>query len=254
MFKNSFLVIAAMLWTSMSMAGQTEYKVLSEDIYDAGALYGYMNGGSELYLEYGFQSLTVQELEIGGEVLTFQAFTMPDEELAYGIFSINVFKCGDCSVIDRNKCCNPYQLQAIVANKYLSIINTTGSLKAQEAAQALYYHEASSLKGKSFGLPEIIRAMEPKNSFLVNGLLAIENRVAYWADVYQSLEPGLSYILNWGSSDLSAMVFKDDAKSMDWPSKQKGYHYQRKSKNGYAVLFRYTDDKTHEANKLLSQF
>ena len=47
------------------------------DRYEGRALSGYMNGGAELYHEYGFVALSVQEVVMpGGEEITAEVFRM----------------------------------------------------------------------------------------------------------------------------------------------------------------------------------
>jgi hypothetical protein len=53
----------------------------------AGAdLYTYMDGGAELYLEYGFQDMTVRFYERGKDQITVELYRMKDS--GYGIFTI----------------------------------------------------------------------------------------------------------------------------------------------------------------------
>jgi len=62
--------------------------------FDGKSLYGYMDGGAELYREYGFVDLTVQELRINNQQqLLVELFRMCDPLAAFGIFSVSR---GDC--------------------------------------------------------------------------------------------------------------------------------------------------------------
>ncbi len=48
-------------------------------------LFGWINGGAEIYHEYGFDSVTVQDFERGTERYSVEVYTMADD--AYGIYS-----------------------------------------------------------------------------------------------------------------------------------------------------------------------
>lgn len=39
-------------------------RITREQIFDGGGLWGYINGGADLFLEYGFDKLFLQEIEI----------------------------------------------------------------------------------------------------------------------------------------------------------------------------------------------
>jgi len=61
--------------------------------FDGKSLYGYMDGGAELYREYGFVDLTVQEMQVKEQQLLVELFRMRDPLAAFGIFSVSR---GDC--------------------------------------------------------------------------------------------------------------------------------------------------------------
>src|SRR5512146_1704116 len=49
-------------------------------------LYGYIDGGAELFLEYGFEQLTVQKYRNGADEFTVEAYRMTDPAAATGIY------------------------------------------------------------------------------------------------------------------------------------------------------------------------
>ncbi|MFA6570329.1 MAG: hypothetical protein WCT77_03755, partial [Bacteroidota bacterium] len=44
------------------------FDITRNDDYDGKSLWGYIDGGADLYLEYGFENLVVQEVKNKGEV------------------------------------------------------------------------------------------------------------------------------------------------------------------------------------------
>lgn len=103
------------------------------------ALYGYMNGGSDLYLEYGFVSLNVKDLLFDGHEYTIETFKMKDAFSAYGIYSIHIFKplaldtLLETNGLDGFDALSKYQLQAAYGDTYYSIIFNDGEVAAKGA-------------------------------------------------------------------------------------------------------------------------
>src|SRR5665811_1546039 len=78
--------------------GQSSFPVLDKnDLPRAGfegtrsfsetSLYGYIDGGAELYLEYGFDTLVVTEVTALSKDIKVEVYRMTDAEAAFGIFS-----------------------------------------------------------------------------------------------------------------------------------------------------------------------
>jgi hypothetical protein len=196
--------------------------VHSEQTYDSGALYGYMNGGSELYLEYGFKRLTVKELTVNNQKLTLEHFEMASPLSAYGIYSINIFKCLPCDLVKHWPICgNDYQLQAVVNNSYISIINTNGSTEAQEAAQFLLNKELKKhpIETQAY-YPGYIEKLRAEKTMYINGPLAIQNRSTDWLDIYKDLKLQKCYILSWPTKRLSILVIPNIPERIDRLSKE----------------------------------
>lgn len=229
-----------------------QIKVTSEQTYDEGALYGYMNGGSELYKEYQFQKLTVQELEVDGQELKFECFEMASPLMAFGIFSVNVYQCHSTdSHLSVYVCQSDYQLQAVCGNKYLSVINYTGKTDAQKAADKLMLNFINSNHEQTDEQqPKYIKQLNADRVMYMNGLLSVENRAAQWADIYKQLELNSCFILQWHASKVSVMVFTDDYKM---PVNNLGDYYLLKVKEGivYIAIKGYNDNFIEELFKTL---
>jgi len=58
-------------------------------IYKGNQLYEYINGGAEIYLEYGFVQVITQEYFHGDESLVVDIYEMADPQAAFGIYSIH---------------------------------------------------------------------------------------------------------------------------------------------------------------------
>ncbi|MFA7211970.1 MAG: DUF6599 family protein, partial [Bacteroidales bacterium] len=66
--------------------------VNSQKEWPGQSLYGFMNGGSELFLEYGFINMTGQHITFSGKTFGIEYYLMETEEAAFGIYSVHCFK------------------------------------------------------------------------------------------------------------------------------------------------------------------
>jgi hypothetical protein len=60
-------------------------------VFEKGGLYDYIDGGADLYLEFGFKGLLIQRYAKGGDELTLEAYELADADAALGIY---LMKCG----------------------------------------------------------------------------------------------------------------------------------------------------------------
>jgi hypothetical protein len=61
----------------------------SPEIYEAQSLYDRINGGAEIFFEYGFDQAVYQDYEKGDDYLQVEIYDMVDDTAAFGIYSIN---------------------------------------------------------------------------------------------------------------------------------------------------------------------
>lgn len=112
-------------------------KITKESIFDGTSLYGYIDGGSSLYFEYGFERLTVQEVVFQDQKINLEYFRMKSCKGAFGIYSINTFQCVAKDQQGCIDCENPYQQQLCAGHFYISVVNATGTAAAQDASAML---------------------------------------------------------------------------------------------------------------------
>ncbi len=63
-----------------------------ERVFTGSGLYGHIDGGAEIFFEFGFEEATVQRYAAGGETVEVEAYRMADPEAALGIF---LQRCGN---------------------------------------------------------------------------------------------------------------------------------------------------------------
>jgi len=118
--------------------GFSQIEVKNERVFTGTALYGFMNGGADLYYEYGFKELVSREIVYNDEEFTVDIYTMDTPLNAFGIYSIHAYKCLRADSLGRFDCLSKYQLQAVDGNAYVSIVFQSGSSVARKGADELY--------------------------------------------------------------------------------------------------------------------
>ena len=152
------------------------------------SLYGYINGGAELYLEYGFDTLVVTELVCEGRDLKVEIYRMKDPEAAFGIFSVSRFRCNGGPALTEHLCRSAYQLQFCRGPFYVSIINDTGTKEDQETADAiaaaLLDHIAEASFDPTLFFEEPIDDETMRGAVLVRGPLGLYNGIPELSETF----------------------------------------------------------------------
>jgi hypothetical protein len=150
--------------------------------YDGNSLWGYINGGADLYLEYGFENVVVHEIEFRSNNIRFDLYRMSDPKAAFGIFSVYSFKCDSVRGPGEYNCATRWQLQAIKGNYYLSAILSAGTPEE--------YMYASGIAGK---LLESVQntPFEPGSPFRAGVFSSIPGKIKYSRGAL-GLENGIS--------------------------------------------------------------
>jgi hypothetical protein len=132
-------------------------------------LYGHINGGAELFLELGFEQLTLQRYKNGTEEIAVEIYRMTDQVAAAGIY---LMKCGketpDKRLAARHTV-NRYQLQ-LQRDRYYVAINSGSGSEAQVPAMLQF---AGSITGRlPADSPPKVLALLPRK-----GLVAGSERI-----------------------------------------------------------------------------
>ena len=96
-------------------------------VFTQADLYGYIDGGAELFLEFGFDSLTSQKYRDGANEVAVEIYRMADPAAAAGVY---LMKCGkeapDPSFKERHTL-NRHQLMFQRHRHYVTINNLSGA-------------------------------------------------------------------------------------------------------------------------------
>lgn len=159
--------------------------------FNGESLFGYIDGGAELYLEYGFSSVWVTEIEyLKGKYKT-EIYKMKGPEEAFGIFSISRFRCLSTPPVSKYSCQTRYQLQICSGQFYISIINSTGtetdSIASVRIAEAIVRKVKGTSADISYYLPGISPEFFINNALLVKGRLGLMNGASDWEDYFMGI-------------------------------------------------------------------
>ena len=102
-------------------------------VYPGAELYGHIDGGAELFLEFGFDVLTLQRYRHGEDEFVLEIYRMTDPEAALGIY---LMKCGretpDAGFPDRHTV-GRYQLVFVKGRYYALVTSVQGKAELQPA-------------------------------------------------------------------------------------------------------------------------
>ena len=200
MQKNLFILL--LIWLSLALPQKAISQLLTAELlpglriekesnYDGTSLYGYIDGGSTLYFEYGFDRLTVQEVVFLDQKINIEYFRMKSCKGAFGIYSINTFQCVAKDQQGRIDCENLYQQQLCAGHFYISVVNSSGTAAARSASTML----VSKLKEvipaeEGLLLPEQIRdpaAQLTGSVKYIRGELGLQNGLPDFSNYFEGI-------------------------------------------------------------------
>jgi len=195
--------------------------------FNGEGLWGHINGGADLYLEYGFTKLRFYELRVENFTFRLEDYEMTDEDAAFGIYSLSKFKCFETSDLPADNCISQYQTQLLLSNHYISIVNSTGTEKEREINLSLAKLMTENRDSSFFKIPVFFKhnlfAKYSQDIKLFNGILGIQNGAPHFADYFEKYRNYSIYYLpvNLSESYLNICLvrFKDNKIPDDFPLK-----------------------------------
>ncbi len=156
-----------------------ELKIMHSATYDGNSLWGYIDGGADLYLEYGFDSLLVQEIVLSEKSFRVELYHMKSAEAAYGIYSVMHFKPDASDSLPGWNCVSRYQVQFPRGKCYVTITNDRGSKEEQELGLQIAQVLWKRTNDAGFVFPEFFNnslfVQYHKAMKFMNGKLGVQN-------------------------------------------------------------------------------
>lgn len=163
----------------------------SSRVFNGTSLFGYIDGGAELYLEYGFSAVSTTEIYYLGRYYKTEIYKMTGPEEAFGIFSVTKFRCLDMPPLSGFTCRSKYQLQICKGPYYISIINRTGTRSDSIASSKIGGIIIGKINDKEVDLlqylPGIQEELLKTSCFLAKGRLGIVNGSPDLEDFFQEI-------------------------------------------------------------------
>jgi hypothetical protein len=178
------------------------------------SLYGYIDGGADLYLEYGFSGVQVTELTLQKKRYKIEVYRMKEPEAAYGIFSVSRFRCRSRPDFTQHICLNRYQLQFCRGDYYINIVNEGGT----EADSVNSVKIGSLLNSRTEGrpadllnyLPGEFAAAATQNAVLVKGRLGIANGAPEYDKYFRNARGYNALIFSAGDKTFISVRFDSE--------------------------------------------
>lgn len=167
-----------------------QLRINRQEVFNSSELWGLINGGADLYFEYGFDKLLLQEISIGTEQFRIEIYHMLDEPAAFGIYSVSVHRCNEMGRLYVNDCLNPYQVQMTLGNIYASIINYTGTESARETSVEIAGKLIRGIQFEGQNINYFSQSESGKKIFtrIYRGILGIQNGNSKWLELFEGLE------------------------------------------------------------------
>lgn len=149
-------------------------------VYYEDTLFDYIDGGADIFLEYGFDALAVQEYANNDRSILVEIYKMKDSCAAFGIYSLRrdhrlpKLKVGNDGVV------GDYQVSFWQGNYYV-VVRTYRSDKEANVAMATFAKNIAKKIGPEGAAPSILKVLPqkhliPRSQKYVKGLLAINSQ------------------------------------------------------------------------------
>lgn len=215
------------------------------------SLYGYIDGGAELYLEYGFDTLCITDMKCGGSEVKAEIYRMRDAEAAFGIFSVSRFKCSPGIDLTEHFCRSKYQLQFCKGQYYISIVNSTATKEEQDLSEQAAVLLMERIESEPFNsalfFPDSISAGLMKSAVLVRGRMGLFNGAYGLSELLEECDGYTALIIKPDGETVISVRFDNDEAMLKFLNKEKISLENIKSGDEIAAssgdLIRMTGDK-----------
>jgi hypothetical protein len=198
---------------SIEKSDLPDAKFLPARHFTGESLFGYMNGGAELYREYGISGADITEFDYQSGHYKCEVFRMNGPEEAFGIFSVSKFKCSGMPPVAIYTCQTRFQLQICKGPYYISIINSAGTIADSLLSLRIGDILSRQIKDPSVDLNSFIPGMEPvdfsRNTVLAKGKLGLMNGATIWEDYFKDVTGYCALIISAKEKSLISVRFKN---------------------------------------------
>jgi hypothetical protein len=174
-------------------------KLVRKDFYDQKTLWGYIDGGADIYLEYGFDKMIIEEITQQDHHFKVEIYRMINPEAAFGIYSVSKANCPESDSLAEYCCITSYQTTAFKSEYFISVINDSGDKESIQVGKKLASIVLGKIKALEFHLPSLLTQVEfasLKNEVkFFSGILGLQNSLPEMADQFENYKNYKIYFL-----------------------------------------------------------
>lgn len=160
------------------------WEIGAPDTYSAKELYGYINGGAEIYLEYGFRSVLAQRCTRDKHEFQVDIYEMVNSEAAFGMFSTLRGRCGSTLTGTAWHCVTPEQILFAKGKFLVSIVPYDRASDTKNAAMAAAKKLIDRIREAEYKVPAAFRgapfSTSQKTLRYIHGPLALQSVLSDW--------------------------------------------------------------------------
>ncbi|MFB3852380.1 MAG: DUF6599 family protein [Vicinamibacterales bacterium] len=129
-------------------------------VFKEADLYGHIDGGAELFLEFGFEQLAVQKYRRGSDEISVEVYRMTDPTAAVGIYLMKAGakETGDNAFPERHTV-NRHQLM-FQRNRWFIVVNNLGGAETVRPSMLKFAATMAASLPRTAAIPEL--ALLPK--------------------------------------------------------------------------------------------
>jgi len=164
------------------------FEVKDHQSFTGSSLFGRINGGAELFLEYGFVQLDFYRLVKEGKEYNLDIYRMKDPLAAYGIFSIKRFKCREDSSGNNYVCQTPYQLSLARSEYFVTLANDYGTDASMSESRLIADELVKTISDSTMNIPQfddLFQFENPSFPIAVRGKLGFQNGNPAWESYFE---------------------------------------------------------------------
>lgn len=154
------------------------WEIVKDTTYDGDSLYGHIDGGAELFFEFGFVTVDVRIAKPAGspDEMTLEIYRMADPDAAFGLFLIKSANLYPTPRLPLPNIVNNYQVSFVKGDYYVLLSSAAGTDALKEKMLQFCEAIASKLPDKPHSGFELLPAerMVPGSERLLRGPLSLQ--------------------------------------------------------------------------------
>lgn len=185
-------------------------KITRTEYFDGNSLWGYINGGADVFLEYGLHKMLVQEILWKQHRFKIEIYQMKNDTSAFGIFSISHRRCIQWGVLTKFNCITPHQILIAHGKLFISIVHDNNSEEEQKLAIEIAQKILYKTEKTTFQLPllfnDTLFLTDLNQIKFIKGKLGIQNGFPEWENLFEKINNFQFFILQIAKEETKSIV------------------------------------------------